>query len=72
MTDAPKAEETPEAEKVPTLKAETVIVKKEQSKKIEDQSEAVQRVQKAAQAQGYKTVSLKQDHGDSWEFVFYP
>ena len=60
------------AGKVKNLEPKIVEVKKEQSKKLEDQGEAVRRVEVLAKAEGYSKVSLKQDLGDSWEFEYYP
>mgnify|MGYP001560335344 FL=1 len=60
------------AGKVKNLEPKIVEVKKEQSKKLEDQGEAVRRVEALAKAEGYSKVSLKQDLGDSWEFEYYP
>ena len=55
-----------------SLESKIVEVKKEQSKNLEDQGEAVRRVEALAKAEGYSRVSLKQDLGDSWEFEYYP
>ena len=54
------------------LATKTVELKKEQSRKLEDQGEAVRRATELAKEQGYRLVSLKQDLGDSWQFEFYP
>lgn len=66
------AAEEAEAKPKKPKKSKIVEVEKERSRNMEDQTEAVRRVQAIAEEAGYSRVSLKNDRGDVWEFEYIP